>query len=448
MSTSSFLFGGNPPPEINTTSSETAQLPTWYQEYLQGLMGTANTIAAQPFQQYSGPRLADFNSTQQNAFDQTAALPGVTSGALSSSQNALNNAAGQNISGAMQPYINASTSSANNPSAASQPYMNNASGLINQAQAESGPANLQNWMSPYTSSVVQGLTDSANQNWNNTIMPSVNDAFTAAGQYGSGRNSQIMGQAANQFQTNLEGQVSNALQSGYNTAGTLSQQQAGLTGSLANLNLGQASTAAGTAGQEAGILQGAGALAGQGAQQQGALNLGVSAGQDSLAGLQQQTALQNAAAQQAVGNQQQQQSQNNLNLAYSDFQNQNQWPASQAEFMSQIIRGLPSPGSTTSTSSNVPQSPFSSQSPSVASSLGSLLTGAGSSSAPSFTFAKGGLVPGIKYLAGGGPTSWGGALSSAPGLNVRRVGLPSGALHYAHLVGAPKTRGALSFRRA
>ncbi len=402
MSTSSFLFGGNPPADINTTTSDTSQLPAWYQEYLQGIMGTANSIASQPYPQYNGPLLADFTPAQNQAFGMVGNLPNATSGALNTANTALGNAANVDVPGAVNPYLTASTSTQNNPSAAANPYMGTTSGYMGAAADAMTPQNLQNWMSPYTNDVVSGLTNSANQNWNQVIMPSIQNEFTSAGQYGSGRNAQILGQAGNQFETNLEGQVANALQSGYNTAGTLAGQQAGVLGGLANTGLSQANTAAGTAAQEAGILQGAGSLAGTAAQQQGALNLGTTNAANTTAAQAQQIALQNAAAQQQVGTQQQTQTQNNLNTAYNQFQQQAMWPQAQASFMSDIIRGLPTPGSSTTVSSNAPQSPFASNSPSFAGSLASLLPAAAASNTPSFTFAKGGRVP---HLADGGALS-------------------------------------------
>jgi hypothetical protein len=51
---------------------------------------------------------------------------------------------------------------------------------------------------------------------------------------------------------------------------------------------------------------------------------------------------------QNAGTLQQTQDQGNLNLAYQDFQNQTQYPQQQLGFLSNIVRGLPSGGGTTS----------------------------------------------------------------------------------------------------
>lgn len=500
MSATSFLFNGTPPADINTTSAESATLPTWYQEYLQGLMGTANALAATPYPQYGGPLIAPFNDTQNQAFSMTGALPGQTSGALGNASTALGAAGNINIPGAVQPYINASTSNANNPSAAlqpyndqassylntaaqynpaaatqpylnnasnltnastafnpaaaTQPYQNNASGYAQQATNTLTPGGIQNYLNPYTQDVVQNMQQLANQNWNNTILPSVQNEFVSAGQFGSGRNAQILGQAANTFQNNLEGQEANALAAGYNTAGTLAGQQANILGNAASTSLGQGSlantatgseagilqgaagqqgalgtaagnaagstagiygalgntalsqgTAAGAAaGQEAGIQQQAGALSDQAAAQQGALQTGVGTANTALANTQQNIGLQNAAAEQTVGNQQQAQTQNNLSTAYNQFQQQAQYPEQQTAFLSDIIRGLQPPAST-SVNSNQAPSPFSTTSPSIGNTL-SALFGSGTGNK------EGGLIQG--YAKGGKVSGGAGMMAGHP----------------------------------
>jgi hypothetical protein len=59
--------------------------------------------------------------------------------------------------------------------------------------------------------------------------------------------------------------------------------------------------------------------------------------------------LKDLAALAGVGAEQQGQQQKSLDLAYQDFLNPRQYPQQQLDFMSSIIRGLPTPTSTTST---------------------------------------------------------------------------------------------------
>lgn len=391
MSATSFLFQGVPPPNLNVTSSESATLPVWYQEYLQGLMGTSNALAAAPFPQYTGPTIADFNPTQQQAFSMTGALPGATSGATGAASSALGHAANQNIPGAVQPYLSASTSDAYNPSMALSPYNSTASNYLNQATNTATPQGIQSYMSPYMDQVVQGMQDQANRNWTNNIMPGISNSFIGAGQYGSGRNAQVLGQAANDFQSNLSANVANALETGYGLSGQQAATQAGILGSGANTALGQGTAAGSAAGQGATIQQGAGSLAGTATAQQGALSTNIAGANTTLSNALQNIALQNAAAEQTVGNQQQAQTQNNLTTAYNQFQQQAAYPQQQASFMSDIIRGLQVPTST-SVNSNQAPNPLTQYSPSVGNQL-SALFGTGS------VHAEGGLIKG--YAKGG-----------------------------------------------
>jgi hypothetical protein len=71
MSLSNFLFQGAPPPSVTQYGTSTQGLPQWLSDYTQGLLGKANAVAAEPYQAYGGPRIADFTGDQQNAFTQT-----------------------------------------------------------------------------------------------------------------------------------------------------------------------------------------------------------------------------------------------------------------------------------------------------------------------------------------------------------------------------------------
>lgn len=358
MSATDFLFNGSPPSNINSITSDTSQLPSWYQSYLQGLMGTANTIAAQAYPQYNGPQLADFNPTQQTAFTQAANINQAGAPNMTAATGALTAAGNTNIPGAVQPYVNASTNTAT-------------------------PQGIQSYMSPYLGQDVAGINTLAQQNWNEFTAPAVNNSFIGAGQFGSGRNAEVMGQQANLANQATTAQIANAVNSAYSTAGT------------------QAAT-------QAGVLQNAGTISGNAAQQQGALQTAVGQAQGALGQTAQNMALQQATANQAVGNQQQAQTQSNLNLAYQQFMNQAMWPQQQASFMSDIIRGLPTPGTSTSTSSNTPASPFTTFTPSQVATptLSTLLSGNLGAGTPTAA-ATGGRVGALRaaqhrHLATGG----------------------------------------------
>lgn len=370
MSATSFLFNGSPPADVNTITSDTSQLPAWYQQYLSGLLGTADTIAAQPFPQYNGPQLADFNSTQNTAFTQAGNIGQAGAASTTGAQGALTNATNTNIPGAVAPYAASST-------------------------AQATPQGIQSYMSPYLNNQIAGINTLAQQNWNQFTAPSVNNSFIGAGQFGSGRNAEVMGQQANLANQATTAQIAAADQSAYNTAGT------------------QAAT-------QAGILQGAGSMMGTANQQQGALQTAAGSALGALGSTQQSEAAQQAAANQAVGNQQQAQTQSNLNLAYQQFEQQAMWPQQQAEFMNQIVQGLPSPGTSASTSANTPASPFTTFSPAqVASPTLSTLFAGGVGSPGSPTGLKG----------GGRVSHRGGALSHIDPNAMRAQQTPDGGMY-------------------
>lgn len=379
--------GGGESAPSNTTSNSTntviQDVPAWEQQYLTGLLGQAQTAASQPYQQFPGQQDAGFTPDQTQAFSnienlinggQSAATgAAATNSALSGSNTA------NGIYGAGAGDINAAT--AYNPLAAASP-------LIGAAANAGTPQGISSYLSPYTNNVVQGLVNTANQNWNQNLMPSVNDAFIGSGQFASGRNAQVLGQAANQEQTNLNSAVANALQSGYSQASANAANQASTLGNLAN-------TTASATNSQAQNLQSAGTNLGNLASTQAGAQGNAAANLANTANTVQNTGIAGNSALQAVGQQQQTQNQTNLNTAQSNFQNQVQYPEQQLSFLSDIIRGLPAP---TSSASAVQTPTTTSQIGSVSplSTLGGTILGAAGLGAGS---KEGGLIKG--YAAGG-----------------------------------------------
>ncbi len=418
--------GGSSQPAQPSTTTQIQDIPAWEQGYVTDLLGKAQAISNQPYQQFPGQQIAGFTDPQMQAFsniegagdvnsaNQSAAMGQAGYGANTANNiygagaGDINAATGYNPLAAVSPYLGAAAGY--NSAAASQPWLGQAAGYEGMAANAATPQGIQNYMSPYTNSVVQGLQNEANLNWNQNIMPGINDKFVGSGQYGSGRNAQVLGQAAGNFQTGLSSNIANALESGYNTAGSQAANQAQLLAGLGGQSLTGASTAgqaqsqqvanllnqgaaAGTATQQqAGNLQNAGTALGnlastQGTQQLNAANtLGNLGAQAATTNLNQNTALQ------AVGQQQQQLNQTNLNTAMQDWQNQTNWPAQQTQYLNQIIRGLPTPAATTSSTQATPAysvSPLSGIGGSLASVAGLAAQGK----------KKGGLIKG--YAAGG-----------------------------------------------
>lgn len=293
----SFLFNGSAQPSVSSYNQSSAQLPAYYTDYTQNMLNTASNWASQPYPTYTGPLVASLNQDQQNSFGQVRGDSQAYNGYAGAGANAVGAALNPNTSGL----------------AAANPYL----GEANQGIA----AQVGQFMNPYLSQTNQNLAYQSGQNFQNTVAPALADQFAAAGQLagpGSTREGDMMNQAAYNQEQAL-GQAQATADSGaYNTAVQGATSQANLQGQLA-------STAGGL--------------------QQNANQLGITGGQ-TLAGIGQtglNTALTGANALNTVGGQEQQQTQNNLNTAYQQYQNQFNWPVTGLAAEQSAMQGMQVP---------------------------------------------------------------------------------------------------------
>ena len=154
-----FLFQGKPPPSTTTYGTSAQNIPQFMTDYTLGLLSKANAVAAEPYQAYGGPRLAQFSPEQEQAFQKTAASQGQFMPAVQSGINLTQQAGGVNIPGAAQPYMGAASMYA--------PQMVGA------------------YMNPYQDAVVNRIGELAGRNLRENLMPNVNANFIRAGQFGS-----------------------------------------------------------------------------------------------------------------------------------------------------------------------------------------------------------------------------------------------------------------------
>jgi hypothetical protein len=259
-------------------------------DYTLGLLNRANAVAAEPYQAYTQPRLADFTPQQQSAFDLTSQSVGAfnkpVQNAITLAQNAVNN----------------------NASAAAQPYLTEAN--------QTAPGVISNYMSPYTNDVVNRIGELGTRNLTENLAPGIMANFVRSGQYGSTGQQAAIGKALRDTQESTLAQQNQALASGYNQAMQAAQQDLSRQG-----NLGQV----------------AGNLASQTATNQ----LSAAGQLGNLANVGQGVNLKDLAALEAVGQTQQQQDQKNLDLAYQDFLEQRQYPSQQLSMLNSLVRGLP-----------------------------------------------------------------------------------------------------------
>ena len=240
-------------PNVTTTSSQSTQVPAFYQNYL-------DTLANQGASALSGATFAGPSSLQTQAF---AGAPGTTTD--------------------YQPYLDSASSAIGgvNPNAgitAASPYL---SAGTNAAYNTVG-----NYMNPYISDVTQQIQNLGEQDIANNISPMATAGAVGSGQFGSQRGAQVLGQSIANADTGIAAQQAQALESGYGQALTAAQQQQALEEQ---------------AGSTAGNLASTGVTQGL-AQGQAEAGLGSQAQSHALAGLNAESTL--GATQQQLNQQQ------------------------------------------------------------------------------------------------------------------------------------------------
>lgn len=237
------LLQGDPLPNINTNQTQTTTAPDWYTNYLSGLAsaGTqgsqgAQFVGAQPMQQKAYD-VANYNvgnykpilDTGIGYLNQVGNYNPATAG-----EGAFTAAMGQNSVAAASPYLQQGANT--QILGAAQPYLNNAANpTYNQ---------MNQYMSPYIGGVVNAIGQLGENNILQNVAPQTTAGVVGAGQFGSQRGAQALGQTLNNAAQGITAQQAGALQTGYAQA-----QQAAQAQNALNAQLG--ATAGALTGQEA-----------------------------------------------------------------------------------------------------------------------------------------------------------------------------------------------------
>ena len=210
------LFTGVVAPDVNTTKTTATTAPQYFTDYLTDIAKAGDTALGKPASELVAPLQA--MQTQGYAAVPAAATayrPGLT-------------AAGQTAASAAG---------------------------VNQAD-------IQQFMNPYTKSVVDEMARLSQQNVQRNLLPTMKAGFVGSGGLGSTRYATALGQGLADTQANLTGQQYGALSSGYKAAVDQAIQNAQLENQAAQ-------TQANIAGKEQELgLAGANALTKAGAEQQ------------------------------------------------------------------------------------------------------------------------------------------------------------------------------------
>ena len=270
MSVSDFLFEGRPPPSVTTYGETVENMPKWLSDYTQGTIGRANAIAAEPYQTFPGPRVAEFNPDQEAAFG----------------------AARANV----RSY---------------EPYHRKAFGALNRSEdavndATRGfPGAVKSYMDPFVGHVLERQQALSQRNLEENFLPSLQNAFTGAGQFGSSRMEDLGIRGTRDIAEGLQGQQLAALSGAYGKAGELFGADRGRE------------------------MQGAGALR------------QIAGMSGDLGTARQAAGLKDAAALETIGATRQAQDQTSLNLGYEDFARQRDYPRENVDWLSAVVRGMP-----------------------------------------------------------------------------------------------------------
>lgn len=333
-----FLFEGKPPESVTTYGQTVENMPKWYSDYTEGLVAKANSIAAEPYQTYNGPRVAGFTPQQQQSFQDVQDNQGAYKPYTNAATSYFNSAGQVNPLSYASPYLNSAATETEGALSAAKPYMD--------AASKNFPGSVQDYMDPYVGNVIDRGTQLAMRNYNENIQPGLNSQFVRAGQYGSSAHEHEANQAARDLTEGVQSNAMSQLSQGYQTAGQLFDADAARQGNLAQL----AQTGALQQGAQMGQI---GATQGQLANLYAQNQLSTGQNMGSLGDLIQSMGLKDSAALEGVGAEQQALGQRSLDTAYQDFTNQKNFPKSQVDWLSTVIRGMQVPTSTT-TSNTAP----------------------------------------------------------------------------------------------
>ena len=273
---------------LQSSQNKETTAPSYYTNYLSNLATAGKTAADQAC--YVGAQ-----PLQTKAFEAVCQNFGAQQPGIQAGKNLIGQAAGQDVTGAAAPFLQAGTNAS--PLCAARPLICQTANLNLSCVASQ-------YMSPYIQTAVQGMSDIAHRNIRNNLSPAATAAAVGSGQFGSQRGAQVLGQITAQAEQCLNAQIANMENQGYAQALQAATAKQGALGNLANTtanaqqaqntaNLTAGQTAAQAAANEGQLLNTAGTNMGNLAQTGAGMNLACINALSTLGG-QQQTIGQNA----------------------------------------------------------------------------------------------------------------------------------------------------------
>jgi hypothetical protein len=221
------LFQGAQLPDVTTTQTATTTAPDWYNNFLSGLASSGQSAV-----QAGG--VAPLSDLQKQAM-------------------------------AMAPTA----------IQAGQPALSTAQQFATNVGTTPSASMVGNYMNPFTASVLDEINRRGQQQWRQTIAPSVTGGAVGSGQFGSQRGIQALAQAGRDVNANILGTQATTAATAFDNAikAAQSQQQANLLASQTLGQIGQQQYAQGAGGL--GVLSGLGAQ--EQAQKQAEMNYPMTA---------------------------------------------------------------------------------------------------------------------------------------------------------------------------
>ncbi|MCA3698926.1 MAG: hypothetical protein IOB84_03925, partial [Brevundimonas sp.] len=236
-----WLFGSG-----SKTQTQTGGPPQWAQDASQWIYNRASAESQRPYTPNPNQRIAPFTGATNTALDLTKGMSSFNPYTMPSDQG-YSTAAG--ISGRAEAAPFMGRAGALSAVGASAGDYDAATGMRGFEVAAPGLAEgtqrftsaVGDYMSPYTSRVVDEIARRGGRNLTENLLPGVNATFTGAGQFASDRHHEFTNRAVRDANESILGQQSQALESGYKTAGDLfgQDQNRMLTGANIGGNLMQ-----------------------------------------------------------------------------------------------------------------------------------------------------------------------------------------------------------------
>lgn len=368
-----------------STSTATSGPPAAFQSAYDTLLNQAGTLATQPLQQYSGDIVAGLSPDQTAAIDTIQDSQGIADPYLNASADYLS-AATTPITSAAPGIASDTATQANGAATQAGASAQGQAGMAGMMADRAASTNVWNGLAPVTSQIQQYETPYTNNvvnatqaefnNQNAQQNQGIIGNSISQGAWGGDRAGVAQGIAAGQEALAQAPVIAGLENQGYTQAlgeanteqslqASLGQTQAGLEASTA-LSAGQlgANTALGAGNLATTTALGAGNLGISAAGQQMSadqatawLNSQAAAGMANLGSEAQATDLAGANAQLSAGNLEQNQEQEELNVPYEQFLQQQAYPYQALQFASGIDTGVGSASGGTSTTTGTTPGP-------------------------------------------------------------------------------------------